>query len=101
MNHIGSTFLFDYGDMVIRVEYLSERKMAWEQVKGPEAGRKGEEEYGATVIRPDILFLWWREEDSSIVTQVADFGKGHVFTTWISPDRTFSSFQGTIRPAGA
>jgi hypothetical protein len=100
MKHVGKAYLFDYGDLVVSVRYLSERKLAWEQVKGPEAGRKAEEDYGYTAIRPDVYFIWWQENDTSVVTQVVDFEKGRVFTTWISPEKKVESFQGMVRSSG-
>jgi dienelactone hydrolase len=92
----GRSFLFDYGQMVIGVRYLSERTLAWEQVKGPEAGLKAEEEYGFAVVRPDVYFVWWQEKDTSIVTQVVDVEKGVVHTTWTSPDKKLAAFRGTV-----
>jgi len=97
MSHVGKTFLFDYGDLVIRVRYLSDRRLAWEQVKGPQAGLKGEEEYGLAQVRPKVAFVWWQEKDSSIVAQVVDFEEGRVYTTWTSPAKKLAAFQGTIR----
>jgi hypothetical protein len=97
-SHVGRSFLFDYGDLVIRVRYLSDARLAWEQVKGPQAGMKGEEQYGHSVVRPDVVFFWWQEKDSSVVTQVVDFGQASVHTTWTSPDKTLAGFQGKIRP---
>ena len=95
-DHVGKTFLFDYGAMQIRVRYVSDRKLAWEQTKGPEAGLKAEEEYGFAAIRPGVCFVWWQEKDTSVVTQVVDFEKGVVHTTWLSPEKELSSFRGTV-----
>jgi len=99
MKLVGKEYHFDYGQMVIRVHYLSGHRLAWEQVKGPEAGRKAEEEYGFAAIRPDVYFIWWQERDTSVVAQVVDFDKGVVHTTWISPDKNVTAFQGAVRPA--
>lgn len=96
MLHVGKAFLFDYGEMTIRVRYLSERRLAWEQVKGPEAGLEAEEEYGFATVRPDVYFIWWQEKDSAVVTQVVDFEQRVVHTTWISPDKTVEAFQGRV-----
>jgi hypothetical protein len=98
MPQVGKEFLFDYGDMVIGVRYLASNRLAWEQVKGPQAGLKGEEEYGFATIRPDVYFVWWQEKDTSIVTQVVDFEKGTVHTTWTSPDKKLAAFKGAVRP---
>jgi hypothetical protein len=100
MPHVGRSFLFDYGEMVIRVRYATESLLEWEQVEGPQAGTKAEERYGAAVIRDDVVFFWWQEKDSSVVTQVVDFTKASVNTTWTSPDKELSAFQGIVRPAG-
>ena len=97
MEHVGKAYLFDYGDLVVSVKYLSDRRLVWEQIKGPEVGHKAEEEYGYTVIRPAIYFIWWQERDTSVVTQVVDFENGRVFTTWISPEKKVESFQGRVR----
>ena len=99
MEQVGRTFLFDYGDLVIRVRYLSDRRLEWEQVKGPQAGLKGQEEYGSSAIRPGVHFIWWQEKDTSIVTQVIDFEKKVVHTTWTSPEKKLAAFQGRIEPA--
>jgi molybdenum cofactor biosynthesis MoaF-like protein len=96
--HVGKSFLFDYGDMVIRVRYLSESRLEWEQVKGPQAGLKAEEEYSYSPVREDVVFFWWQEKDSSVVTQVVDFKGGVVHTTWTAPDKKLSGFQGKVRP---
>jgi hypothetical protein len=95
---IGKTFLFDYGEMVIRVRYLSDRRLEWEQVKGPAPGLKGEEDYGLAKVRPSVYFVWWQEKDSSVVSQVVDFEKQVVYTTWISADKKLMSFEGSIKP---
>ncbi len=100
MEKVGKTFLYDYGDVVVSVRYLSDRRLAWEQIKGPEAGLKAEEEYGFAAIRPDVYFNWWQEKDSSVVTQVVDFEKGRVHTTWISAEKNVVSFEGTVKAEG-
>ena len=98
MDQVGKTFLFDYGDLMIRVRYLSDSKLEWEQVKGPAVGLKAVETYGRSAIRPDVHFVWWQEADTSVVTQVVDFNKGRVHTTWTSPDKKLAAFQGTVVP---
>jgi hypothetical protein len=97
--HVGRTFLFDYGDLVIRVRYLSPSRLQWTQVKGPQAGLQAEEEYGHSVVRSDVVFFWWQEKDSSVVTQVVDFGKGAVHTTWTSAEKKLGGFQGKVKAA--
>jgi hypothetical protein len=82
MRHVGQVFQFDYGDVVIRVRYLSESHLEWEQVRGPEIGLKAEEHYGHAAIRDDVLFVWWQEADASVVSQVVDFEKETVCTVW-------------------
>ena len=96
--HLGKSYLFDYSEVVIRVRYLSADRLEWEQVKGPQAGLKAQEEYGHSAIRSDVVFFWWQEKDLGIVTQVVDFGKGLVHTTWTSPERKLTSFQGKVKP---
>jgi acetyl esterase/lipase len=97
-DRVGRTFLFDYGDLAIRVRYLSESRLEWEQVKGPSAGLKGSEDYEASTVRPGVYFLWWQEKDASVVTQVVDLERRRVHTTWTSPDKKLNSFQGKIVP---
>jgi hypothetical protein len=92
--HVGKSFLFDYGDFVVRVRYLSGTRLEWERVKGPQVGLKGEEEYGHSVVRDDVVFIWWQEKDLGIVTQVVDFGKGSVHTTWTSPREKTDGLSG-------
>ena len=99
MEHLGRAFLFDYGDLVIRVRYVSDRTLDWEQVKGPQAGLRGQEDYGSSAVRPGVRFFWWQEKDTSIVTQVVDFQEKRVHTTWSSPEKKLAAFQGRIRPA--
>jgi molybdenum cofactor biosynthesis MoaF-like protein len=96
--HLGKSYLFDYGDVVIRVRYLTASRLEWEQVKGPQTGLKAQEEYGHSAIRADVVFFWWQEKDQGVVTQVVDFGKGIVHTTWTSSERKLTSFQGKVRP---
>lgn len=98
MQQIGRTLLLDYGALQIRVRYLSDSKLAWEQIKGPAVGLKAEEEYGLAVIRPDAYFIWWQEKDASVVSQVVDFEKGLVHSTWLSPEKQLASFHGTLTP---
>src|SRR5262245_46352610 len=100
MRHVGQSFQFDYGDFVVRVRYLSDSRLAWEQTKGPQAGLKGEEQYGHATIRDDVVFFWWQEKDASVVTQVVDFAKGAVYTTWTSADQKLSGFQGKVSRIG-
>ena len=97
LEQIGETYLFDYGEVVVRVTYLSDGKLAWEQIKGPEAGLKAEEGYAFAVIRPAVYFIWWQEKDTSVVAQVVDFEKKVVHTTWVSPEKKVVAFHGTIR----
>ena len=96
MEQVGKTFVFDYGELQIRVRYLSASKLQWEQIKGPAVGLKAEEEYGFSVVRAGLYFIWWQEEDTSVVTQVVDFEKRRVHTTWTSPDKKLAAFQGSI-----
>jgi hypothetical protein len=94
--HIGKSFLFDYGDLVVRMHYPSDTRLEWEQVKGPQVGLKAQREYGHSIVRSDVVFFWWEEKDLAIVTQVVDFGKGSVHTTWISAARKLAGFRGTV-----
>jgi hypothetical protein len=96
MEHVGRTFLFDYGELVVKVRYLSDHRLAWQQIKGPEVGQQAEEEYRFATIRPGVYFVWWQEKDTSVVTQVVDFEKRVVHTTWISPEKKVASFKGGI-----
>lgn len=96
MDKVGKAYLFDYGEMVVSVRYLSDRRLAWEQIKGPQAGLRGEERYRFAAIRGDLYFIWWQEKDMSVVTQVVDFERGRVHTTWISSEKDVASFQGTV-----
>jgi hypothetical protein len=100
MEQVGKTFLFDYGQLVIEVKYLSADTVQWEQVKGPQAGTKGTETYGFSALRPGLVFFWWQEKDTGVVTQVVDFEKGRVHTTWTSPDKKLGAFSGTVKPKG-
>jgi hypothetical protein len=96
MSYVGQSFLFDYGDFVVRVRYRSDSNLEWEQTKGPQAGQKGEEQYAHAVIRDEVVFFWWQEKDASVVTQVVDFAGGAVYTTWTSPDRELTGFRGQV-----
>jgi MoaF-like len=58
MRYIGQSFLFDYGDFVVRVSYRSDSQLEWEQTKGPQAGLKGEEQYDHAAIRDEVVFFW-------------------------------------------
>jgi hypothetical protein len=93
---VGRTFNFDYGELALSVHYLSETELRWEQVKGPDVGLKGEESYHFAAIRPHVYFIWWQEQDTSVVTQVVDFEDGRVYTTWTSPEKKVEHFQGTV-----
>jgi molybdenum cofactor biosynthesis MoaF-like protein len=95
--HVGKSFVFDYGELVVRMRYVTDTRLEWEQVKGPQVGLKAEREYGHSVVRSDIVFFWWQEKELAIVAQVVDFGKGSVHTTWISSDRKLAGFQGVVR----
>jgi hypothetical protein len=97
MAHVGRSFHFDYGEMVIRVRYLSQSRLEWEQIKGPQAGLKAEEQYDHAPVREDVVFFWWQEKDTSVVTQVVDFGRATVYTTWTSPDKKLAGFKGKVR----
>ena len=96
MELVDRVYLFDYGDMVIRVKYLSDHRLAWEQIKGPDVGLKAEEDYGFATIRAGVYFIWWQEKDTSVVTQVVDLEKRRVHTTWISPEKKVVAFQGAV-----
>lgn len=96
MAHIGKSFLFDYGDLVVRMRYLSDTRLEWEQVEGPQAGLKAEREYGHSVVRNDVVFFWWEEKERATVAQVVDFGAGSVHTTWISADSKPAGFRGQV-----
>jgi len=98
MRHVGRSFMFDYGEVVIRVHYLSDSQLAWEQVRGPEAGTRAQEHYGSAAVRDDVTFFWWQERDSSVVSQVVDFAQGRVYTSWTSADKKLVGFQGTVTP---
>lgn len=39
-----------------------------------------------------------QEKGASVVTQVVDFGRALVHTTWMSPDKKLAGFQGKVRP---
>ena len=98
MEQVGKTFVLDYGQFAVRVRYLSDSELDWEQLKGPAPGLKGKETYRLDEIRPNVYFLSWQEKDTSIVTQVLDFAGERAFTAWISPEKKVERFVGTIRP---
>lgn len=95
--HVGRRYVFDYGAFVVKVEYQTATTLRWEQAKGTAVGTSAVETYGSTEVRPGVRFVWWQEKDASIVTQVVDFEKGRVYTTWTSPDRKLSAFEGAVR----
>ena len=97
MDRVGRTFVFDYGDLALRVRYVSGTKLTWEQLKGPSPGLKGEESYRGAEIRPDVHFIWWREEDGSFMAQVVDFGERRVFSTWSAPGKEAEHFKGSVK----
>lgn len=45
MELAGRRYIFDYGDLVLRVHYLSNARLAWTQLKGPDAGSEGEQDF--------------------------------------------------------
>ena len=96
-SHVGRSYVFDYGEMVIRVRYLSASRLGWEQVKGPQPGLKAEEEYGSAAVREGVVFFWWQEKDTGVVTQVVDFDKGVVHSTWTSPEKKLAGFSGKVK----
>jgi hypothetical protein len=96
MEHVGKKFCFDYGDFAVEVHYLSEARLVWEQLKGPQAGSKAEQSYASVMIRPHLYFISWQEADTSMVVQVVDFELKQVYTTWISPEKSLFHFQGTL-----
>ena len=98
MDPIGKTYLFDCGEVVLSITYLSDQKLAWKYAKGPDVGRSDEEDYASFVVRPGVYFMWWQEKDTSVITQVVDFERMVVHTTHISPENEVSAFQGVIRP---
>lgn len=61
-------------------------------------GSKAEEEFGFAPVRPGVYFIWWQEKDTSVITQVVDFEKGLVRTTWTSPEKRLMAFEGTVAP---
>lgn len=83
----------------MRVRYLPDSRLAWEQVRGPEAGSQGEQNYSFVTVRSGLFFLWWQEKDQSVVSQVVDIADGRVHTTWISAEKTPMAPPGTIQPA--
>jgi len=95
---VGTSYLFDYGDLVVRMRYLTAARLEWEQVRGPQVGLKAEREYGHSPIRDDIVFFWWEEKDQATVAQIVDFGKGSVHTTWIALGKKPAGFQGKVEP---
>ena len=97
MDYIGKIFLFDYGEFLVKVHYLTERSLKWEQIKGSSPGLTAEETYNSTEIRNDIQMMSWQEKDGSVIVQLLDWEKERVYTTWISTDKTVHNFQGTIR----
>jgi len=96
VDHSGKALVFDYGDFVVKVKYVSDAKLAWEQIKGPTPGLKGEESYGWVEIRPHVYFIWFQERDTSVVSQVVDLERRRVHTTWISPEKKMEHFEGTV-----
>jgi MoaF-like len=92
----GKTYLFDYGDFQVRVQYLSDSNFRWKQIKGPAAGSSAEEKFHAVEIRPNVYFISWQEKDSSIINQVADFERQKVYTAWISPEKKMLHLEGKI-----
>jgi hypothetical protein len=96
MQHVGQTYVLDYGDFAVRVRYLSQDRLEWEQLKGPTPGLKGVESYAWVAVRPQVLFIRWQEKDTSVVAQVVDFEARKVFTSWTSPEKTLAYFEGRV-----
>lgn len=94
---VGRTFVFNYGELVVKVRYLSDSRLRWEQLKGPSPGLKGEEKYSSVPIRPHVYLLWWQEPDKSVIAQVVDFETWKVHTVWVSPQVAPQHFSGNIQ----
>lgn len=99
MKHVGETFVFDFPQFTVKVHYISETTMRWEQTRGAAAGSHDEEEYHVVEVCPDVLLLSWQERNTSVVSQVVDFGRGTVYTTYVSPEKEIFRLQGTVRRA--
>jgi MoaF-like len=97
MNYVGKTFLFDYHEFLVRVDYKSDRILRWEQIKGSSPGLTAEETYNSTEVRSNIHMISWQEKDDSVVVQIIDWERERVFTTWIGSDKKVHHFQGNIR----
>jgi hypothetical protein len=97
MNHVGKIFLFDYGEFLVKVHYLTDHTLRWEQMKGSSPGLTAEETYNSIEVRKDVHMMSWQEKDGSVVVQVVDWERERVYTTWISSDKTVHNFQGNIR----
>lgn len=93
----GKSFVFDYGDFVVAVRYLSDDRLEWTQIKGPAAGSTAVESYHRVTISPNVLFLSWQEKDMSVVSQVVDFERGKVFTTWAPTQGKPAYLEGSVR----
>ncbi len=93
---VGKSFVFDYDEFAVEVKYLSKDRFSWTQVRGPSAGSKGKQSFGGVTIRPNLYFLWWREKDQSVLTQVVDLAGKCVHTTWSAPGKDIANFKGRI-----
>ncbi len=99
IEYSGRTFVFDYGEFAVKVFYVSDAELQWEQIKGSVAGAKAEESYHFVRVRPAVYYFSWQEKDTAVVTQVADFENRAVHTTYVSPEKKVFRMQGTIQPA--
>lgn len=69
---IGETFQYDYGENIYVVNFLDDKSLRWECVKGDELGKQATETYIMQHLGEKRFFISWIEADGLGVSQVLD-----------------------------
>ena len=78
----GHQFKYTYDNGIAYViAFESDHTLRWEALAGPDQGRSATETYDSVQVAPNIYFITWLEEESVVVSQVADYDQMIVYTS--------------------
>lgn len=70
------------------------RTMRFTSAEAPDFDTAEAVTYSATLLRPQVYLVTWKEADGTTVTHVEDFERDTVYTNITQPDRTFLNLVG-------
>lgn len=92
----GHRYLADYGQFAFHVDFATDGKtLRWADAGAEDFDAAAKTEtYSATLVRPGIFWVTWKEADGTTVSHIEDFETDTIYASITLPDTDFVTVSG-------